>query len=269
MPEAFADRPKSEPVNPPALPVNQPPGEQPAREEAWSKPPAVAESGQDHSSANRAAIERLLNSSRAGLHAYTRSILNTIRKFETALDSLADDILHDAVERAWTYIAENPGRPITNPEAFLHTIIYNGCITELRKLNTQKTQPSGEVDMAEKALEGHPFFKDAPETPEEAMLTKEDDTPEAIWDFVFHGKALTDGVVLSAPKGMRNFERNLEIFKSRIEGASSEDIVRQLQAKGHMSEYDLNDQTQRKKAINVIDQVSKRMLEFVREELGM
>lgn len=269
MPEIFADRPKSGPERPLTPPESQPPKEDAAHADEGPETPGADESGSDYAQANRDLIENFLDSSRTGLHGYTKSILGTIRKFETNLDALADDILHDAVERAWTYVGEHPGLPIKNPEAFLRTIIYNGCISELRKLESQKTEPSGEVDMAERALEGHPFFKEAPQSPEEAMLEKEAVTPEALWDFVFHGKALPDGEVFASPKGMKNFERNLEIFKSRIEGASSEDIVKQLQAKGHMQEYDLRDETQRKKAVNLIDQVSKRMLTYAREQLGM
>ena len=231
-------------------------------------PPPV-EAVPDHAAGNRAAVEKLLDSSRAGLHAYTKSILNTIRKFETNLDALADDVLHDSVELVWKYIASHPDRPIVNPEAFMHTVIYNGCISELRKLESQKTEPSGEVDMAERALESHPFFKEAPESPEDALLAKESVNPDVLWDFVFHGKALPDGETLASPKGMKNFERNLEIFKMKIEGVSSEDVVAALQEKGLLKEYDLGDPAQRKKAVNLIDAVTSRVLSHVRKELGV
>lgn len=165
---------------------------------------------------------------------------------------LAEDILQDSLVKLMGYVERNPEVHLYDPYLFFRTVVYNAMLDYIQRSKSLHTIPAGSVDMFENVLTRNPSIQEEVLTPEDILERQE------VADFI---------VGMGEKTKSKNFERNLIILRMELEGYTGEEVAEALQKKGYFEEYNLSDEHDRKKAVDLVHQSFKRTFSLVTNEL--
>lgn len=200
---------------------------------------------------------------RDGFFKFAKEKLKELGAAEQAGDvpSMADDLIQIVTEKMLNLMKNRPDYPINDYKGFLRAVIYNEGVSMMRKVRSEKTKASGAVNAAEIAASRSPLDMEEPINPEDENMAKE------VWRAVTWGDKEIGGKTFSEYVKLKEFERNVEIVRDKSHDMSAKEILKHLQERGYMQEYDINNEKDVKKAGFLIDQIYSRMLKRAKKWL--
>ncbi|MBI5654548.1 hypothetical protein HZC53_02785 [Candidatus Uhrbacteria bacterium] len=180
----------------------------------------------------------------------------------------AEDVVHDALQKILDYTKSENFIPyvIETPHAFVVTVMRNIMIDRVRYGHREVPTGLGvHGDINQGGAENELLYGSVPPSPEETLMMTPDKELSAFLfeDGEFEGKKYDAG-----NKSQKNKDMDLLILKSYAHGETGAQTAERLMHLGYF-EYDMNDERDRKKAVNLVQQRLSRVLDDVRGQLGV
>lgn len=195
------------------------------------------------------------------------------------IDDIAKDIVQGVFINTAKVFQKSPSVWPTKERfvGYLWEGIRNTCISHSRSFEARRvlfggsSDEMGEFNDTKLNRDTHEWIPPVTPTPEEIYEKKENGQAQAAWDYVLGGRnTAANRVGFEKPSAMKeeDFKRGLEIIRGYMLGGGGLEIAYELQKKGLLSStYDLENLTDRKKAINLIQQTYRRMMEHLRKSM--